>query len=97
MQTKKHLWITTMIIAGIYLLSVLLSVALIRYGAHLERNNVFLRGAMLLYLWILNPIPLVLSVIGLIRDKERRLIYCAAIVLTSLAWLVGGMLIAPYF
>ena len=91
METKKHLWITTVIAAGIYLL---VSVSLILYGIYQHRIEIFRAGNKLVYLWMFDPIPLILSVFGLIRERARRKMYCVVIVLTSLAWLVSGMLLA---
>ena len=97
METKKHLWITTVIAVGIYLLAILLSVSLILYGIYQHRIEIFRAGNKLVYLWMLNPIPLILSVFGLIHDRERRRRYWTVILLASLAWIGGGVLIARYF
>ena len=97
MKTKKLLWITSVIAACLYLFSVIVSMSLILYGIYQDHNESFWTGNKLVFLWMFNPIPLILSVFGLICDRGRRKIYCAAIILTTIAWLVSGMLLSYHF
>ena len=97
MKTKKLLWITTVIAACLYLFSVIVSMSLILYGIYQDHNEAFCTGNKLVYLWMFNPISLILSVFGRTHDLERRKKYRAAIILTSVAWLVGVMVIAHHF
>ncbi len=103
MQTKKHrgLWIVAVIAAGLYVLGAILSVSLILYGIHQyaihqELNEAFRIGNILIYTWMTNPIPLILALIGLRRDRTHRKKYWILILLTTLSWLAGGVVLAPY-
>ena len=104
MKIKEHrgLWIVAVIAAGLYVLATILSVSLILYGSHQyaihrELNDAFRIGNILIYAWMTNPIPLILALFGLRRDRNHRKRYWSLILLTSLAWLLGGMMIARYF
>ena len=97
MEKKSPLWIGTVIATCLYLLSVIVSMSLILYGIYQDHNELFWTDNKLVYLWMFNPIPLILFVFGLICDRERSKKYCAAIVLTSLAWLVSSMLLTYHF
>lgn len=97
-KKNSGLGIVTVAAAALFLLAELLSVALIRYGASNEGcRNAFYIGNCLIPVWMLNPLPLCLSIIGWKKDRQHKKLYHTAIIVTALAWLVGGALIARYF
>lgn len=88
----------TLAASAVFLLGEIISVALIRYGASIEGcSNAFYIGNCLIPVWMLNPLPLCLSIIGWKKDRQHKKLYRTAIIVTALAWLVGGALIARYF
>lgn len=88
----------TLAASAVFLLGEFFSVALIRYGASSEGcRNAFYIGNCLIPVWMLNPLPLCLSIIGWKKDRQHKKLYRTAIIVTALTWLVGGALIARYF
>ena len=86
--------IFTALAVGLYLLGVILSDTLILYGIHKDCDQAFVTGNRLVYAWILNPIPLGLSVYGLKNRGQHKTLYRTCIILTTAAWLIGGAVIA---
>lgn len=73
-----------------------LSVGSIMYGAYNDQNTLFDFGNRLVYLWMFNPIGLILSIVGLFgKATKRRYILC--IVIMMVMWLSGVMAIASIF
>lgn len=73
-----------------------LSVGSIMYGAYNDQNTLFDFGNRLVYLWMFNPVGLILSIVGLFgKAAKRRYILC--IVIMMVMWLSGVMAIVSIF
>ena len=70
MQDSKYLKVT-MVVTLIYCCLCFISTGCILYGS----DKVFQFGNNLVYLWMFNPIVIILSVIGFIRRKKNVIIY----------------------
>lgn len=97
MQKKSILFYFTTFALLIFVLGEMISVAFICYGVHHYNHNTAMLGASFMYLWATNPIPLILSIVGIIKNKPNRKYYITYIVSSFIMWLIGGYLIAPYF
>ena len=82
---------------AVFVLGEIVSVSIILYSAKKTVIDLFQFGAALLCLWVTNPIPLVLSIVGAVRSRQYRKYYIAIICFSAVAWLIGGAMIAPYF
>lgn len=82
---------------AVFVLGEIASVSMILYSAKKYVIDLFRFGEMLLRLWVTNPIPLVLSIIGAVRSSQYRKYYIAIICFSAVVWLIGGAMIAPYF
>ena len=69
----------------------------ILYGAFHESNSIFQFGNSLVYFWILNPIAIILSVIGLIQKRKTRGIFILCAMLSIISWIVALTMIATVF
>ena len=96
MKNNKFL-IITMVVTLIYCCLCFISAGCILYGSFYDSYSAFQFGNRLVYLWMFNPIVIILSVIGLIRRKKNRgeFILCAA--LSIISWMVAGMMVAMRF
>ena len=92
MKNSKFL-IVTMVVTLIYCCLCFISTGCILYGS----DKVFQLGNNLAYLWMFNPIVIILSIIGFIRRKENRGKFILCVVLSIISWIVAGMLVAMRF
>ena len=69
----------------------------ILYGAFYESNSIFQFGNSLVYFWMFNPIAIILSVIGLIQRQKTRGIFILCVILSTISWIVAGIMIATVF
>lgn len=92
MQDSKYLKVT-MVVTLIYCFLCFFSMGCILYGS----DKVFQFGNNLVYLWMFNPIVIILSVIGFIRRKKNRGKFILCAVLSIISWIVAGMLVAMRF
>ena len=96
MKNNKFLMIT-MAVTLIYCCLCFISSGCILYGSFYDSYSTFQLGNMLVYLWMFNPIVIILSVIGLIRREKNRgkFILCAA--LSVISWIIASMMMAVVF
>lgn len=92
MQDSKYLKVI-MVVTLIYCCLCFISTGCILYGS----DKVFQFGNNLVYLWMFNPIVIILSVIGFIRRKKNRGKFILCAVLSIISWIVAGMLVAMRF
>lgn len=104
----KHLrWIMFLVVTLVvllYLLSVTVSVSLIRYGVEVHTGYYFDAGTLMLYLWVVNPFPQFLSVFALImsfsdflKSRLYRVFYIVYVCILPIAWLVGAGMVGAYY
>lgn len=91
------LFIFTLLSLAVFVLSEIASVSIILYSTKKDMIDLFRFGAMLNYLWVTNPIPLILSIFGAIRSHKYRKYYFAIICFSAAIWLIGGIMIAMCF
>ncbi len=96
MKNNKLLFITVAVTI-LYCCLCFVSSGCILYGSFCESYSVFQFGNLLVYFWMFNPIVIILSVIGLIRNRKTRgyFIFCA--VLSMISWIIAGTMIAAIF
>ena len=87
----------TLAASAVFLLGEIFSVALICYGANHLNTGAFDLGNLFIPVWMLDPIPLCLSVIGCKKEDQHKKIYRSVILVTAIAWLIGVELIARYY
>ena len=56
-------------------------------------QRLFDLGFLLMCTWMLNPVGLIVSVIGMIRERPKWF-YIACLAVTTLCWLIAGTAIA---
>lgn len=91
------LFLFTILSYAVFILGEIVSVSIIIYSANKHTIKLFRFGEILLCIWVMNPIPLVLSIIGASKSRSYRWYYIAVIFFFAIVWLIGGAMIAPYF
>ena len=95
-ESHKKYILLSFCVTGIYCILCFLSAGLITYGA-LEYNlNLFSVGKMLVPFWLLNPMGIVMALLG-IRKGKHRLLLLINIAINVLCWLVAGMTIVRFY
>lgn len=87
----------TLVSLTVFVIGEIVSVSMILYSVQKDMINLFQFGSGLLGLWATNPIPLIASIIGVDRGLRYRKHYLAIICLSPVIWLIGLLMITPYF
>ena len=96
-MVKKHpFFCVTTAVFTLFLLCETVSLVLILNGASMNFDKAFGIGIILLCLWVVNPFPATLSIIGLLKCEKHKFIYIAFLVVSLIAWLLGGALLGSY-
>ena len=85
-------WITTLL----YCLLTIIVVCIFLMGCHSHTRQMFDLGSKLLPVWMINPMGLIVSVIGIVIERPKRF-YGLCLAITTVVWLVAGLVVAPYF
>ena len=85
-------WITTLL----YCLLTVTVVCIFLMGCHSQNRQVFELGSKLLPVWMFNPMGLIVSVIGIVIERLKWF-YGLCLAITTVVWLVAGLVVAPYF
>ena len=96
MKNSKFL-IVTMAVTIIYCCLCFVSSGCILYGSFYDSYRVFQFGNFLMYLWMFNPIVIILSVIGLILRQKNWGKFILCVVLSIISWVVAGTMVAVRF
>ena len=96
MKNNKFM-IITMVVTLIYCCICFISAGCILYGTFYDSYSAFQFGNMLVYLWMFNPIVIILVIIGLIRRQKKRGKFILCAVLSVISWIVAGMMMAVAF
>ncbi len=94
---NNKLAVVTTAVTVLYCLLCLVSAGCILYGAFYESHSVFQLGNALVYLWMFNPIVIILSAIGLIRRHEKWGCFALCAALSAISWILAGVMIATVF
>jgi len=95
---KNHkLPVVTTAVTLLYCCFCFVSSGCILYGAFYESNSIFQFGNSLVHFWIVNPVVIILSAIGLIQGRKSRGVFILCAILSVISWLVAGTMIATVF
>ena len=95
----KHsrLPVATVAVTILYCCICFASSGCILYGSYCELYNVFHFGNSLVYFWLFNPIAIILACIGLIQRHKARGIFILCAVMSTICWLIAGVMLATVF
>ena len=96
MKNSKLLAVTA-VVTILYCCLCFASAGCVLYGAFCGADRVFQFGNSLVNFWLFDPIPMVLSVAGLVLRREQRGRFLLFAALSAISWLAAGILMATVF
>ena len=94
---KNKLLNTTIIVTALYCFICFASAWCIIYGAYGNKPTMFEIGNTLIYLWLFNPIVIILSVISAVKKKMKTRYAVLCSVGAVVSWLTASSIIASFF
>lgn len=96
MRNEKKYVLLSFCVTGVYCMLCFLSAGLITYGALEYDLHLFSVGKMLVPFWLLNPMGIVMALLGMCKCKQRLLLLIN-IVINVLCWLMAGIAIVRFY
>lgn len=93
---KSKLLYFTLAVTIAYCSLCFISAGSILYGAYNSNLSVFDFGNKILLFWMVNPLGLILPIVGLIKSRPKWF-YVLCMILTIVSWLVAGAMVASVF
>lgn len=95
-EVNRKYFLLSSCVTGIYCILCFLSAGLVAYGAIEYNLHVFSVGEMLVPVWLLNPMGIVMALLGILKSKHK-MPYLIHIVINVVCWFVAGMIIICFY
>ncbi len=73
-----------------------LSAGSILFGAYNDKHSIFEFGNRIIYFWLINPLGILMPIIGLFIDKPKRF-FLLCMLLVTVSWWSALIMIASIF
>ena len=95
-DVNKMWFLLSSCVTGIYCILCFLSSGLVAYGALEHDLHLFSVGTMLVPIWLLNPMGVVVPVLGMCKNKHR-MPFVINIVINIVCWIATGMIMVRFY
>ena len=95
-EINRRWFLISSCVTGIYGILCFLSAGLVVYGAMEYNLHLFSVGKMLVPIWLLNPMGIVMALIGMCKSK-KKMPFVTNIVINIVCWLAAGMIMVCFY